>query len=46
MSQELWTSVDRYVSDVMVGHDPALEAALAASAEAGLIPLIQSGGDA
>jgi len=40
MSQELWTSVDRYVSDVMVGHDPALEAALAASAEAGL-PAIQ-----
>jgi predicted O-methyltransferase YrrM len=36
MTQDLWTSVDRYVSDVLVGHDPALEEALAESAAAGL----------
>lgn len=36
MSQELWTSVDRYITDLLAPSDPALEAALAASAEAGL----------
>src|SRR5262245_12279085 len=36
MTQDLWTSVDRYVGDLLVGHDPALEAALEESAKAGL----------
>jgi predicted O-methyltransferase YrrM len=36
MSQEMWNSVDHYVSDVLVGHDAALEGALAESAKAGL----------
>jgi predicted O-methyltransferase YrrM len=36
MSQELWTSVDRYITDLLVPSDAALEGALAASAEAGL----------
>lgn len=36
MSQEMWNSVDHYVSDVLVGHDAALENALAESAKAGL----------
>ena len=40
MSQELWTLVDRYITDLLVERDPALEAALAASAAAGL-PAIQ-----
>ena len=40
MSNPLWTAVDRYLDDTLVGHDPVLEAALAASEEAGL-PSIQ-----
>src|SRR5262245_2632515 len=36
MSQEQWTAVDRYLSDALVGSDPVLEAALEASAAAGL----------
>ena len=36
MTEELWTAVDRYFSDRLVSTDPALEAALAASAAAGL----------
>ena len=36
MSEELWTAVDRYLTDVLVPADPALEAALEASAAAGL----------
>ncbi len=32
----LWTAVDRYLGDLLVSGDPALEAALAASAAAGL----------
>jgi len=36
MSQEQWNAVDRYLSDLFVGSDPALEAALAASDAAGL----------
>jgi predicted O-methyltransferase YrrM len=40
MSPEQWTEVDRYFGDLFVPTDPALEAALGASAAAGL-PLIQ-----
>jgi predicted O-methyltransferase YrrM len=36
MTQEQWDSVDRYFADLLVSPDPALEAALQASAEAGL----------
>jgi predicted O-methyltransferase YrrM len=36
MAQELWTAVDRYISDLLVPDDPALEAALRESAAAGL----------
>src|SRR5271170_6264426 len=39
MSQELWNSVDRYISDTLIPADPALEAALAASTGAGLPPI-------
>lgn len=36
MSQEQWTTVDRYINDLFVPRDSALEAALAASTAAGL----------
>ncbi|MBK9125993.1 MAG: O-methyltransferase [Chloroflexi bacterium] len=36
MSQELWTAVDEYIQRTLVPPDPALDAALDASAEAGL----------
>jgi predicted O-methyltransferase YrrM len=36
MSQDLWTAVDQYIADMLVPQDPALEAALQASAAAGL----------
>jgi predicted O-methyltransferase YrrM len=36
MSQEQWTAVDRYLTDLLVPPDPALDAALRASAAAGL----------
>ncbi len=36
MTQELWTAVDSYITDLLVGPDPALEAALRDSAAAGL----------
>ncbi len=36
MNQQTWTAVDRYVDDLLVGHDAALEAALQVSAKAGL----------
>ena len=36
MTEELWTGVDQYFSDLLVSADPALEAALAASTAAGL----------
>lgn len=36
MSQEQWTAVDRYIADLFVPSDPALEAALADSDAAGL----------
>jgi predicted O-methyltransferase YrrM len=39
MNHEHWTAVDRYISDVFVGPDPALEQALADSAAAGLPPI-------
>lgn len=38
MTQERWTAVDRYLTDLLVSPDPALEAALRAGAEAGLPP--------
>jgi predicted O-methyltransferase YrrM len=40
MSQDRWTAVDDYISDLFAPSDPALEAALSSSAEAGL-PEIQ-----
>src|SRR5918997_87150 len=36
MTEEVWTAVDRYFSDLLVSSDPALDEALAASAAAGL----------
>jgi len=39
MNQETWTAVDRYLTDLLELSDPALEAALAASAAAGLPPI-------
>jgi predicted O-methyltransferase YrrM len=36
MSKERWTAVDRYLTDLLVAPDPALDAALEASAAAGL----------
>jgi predicted O-methyltransferase YrrM len=36
MSQELWTAVDRYITDLLVPSDAVLEAALQASAGAGM----------
>ncbi len=39
MSQDLWTSVDRYITDMLIPADPALEAALTASTEGGLPPI-------
>jgi predicted O-methyltransferase YrrM len=39
MSQELWTAVDRYLTDLFAPPDPALDAALASSTAAGLPPI-------
>jgi predicted O-methyltransferase YrrM len=36
MTQEQWTAVDRYLTDLLVPADPSLDAALQASADAGL----------
>lgn len=36
MSDELWTDVDRYISDLLIQPDPVLDAILAASEAAGL----------
>ena len=36
MSLEQWTTVDRYISDLLVPSDPVLESVLASSAAAGL----------
>jgi predicted O-methyltransferase YrrM len=40
MSQSQWNAVDQYLSNLLVGSDPVLDAALAASSDAGL-PQIQ-----
>lgn len=40
MPEELWATVDGYIADLLVRQDPALQAALEASAAAGL-PTIQ-----
>src|SRR5882672_8004826 len=39
MSQELWSAVERYITDLLVPPDPALDAALEASNAAGLPPI-------
>src|SRR5438105_3774045 len=39
MSHEQWTAVDRYITDLFMPPDPALDAALEASAAAGLPPI-------
>src|SRR6266850_1456164 len=39
MTQEQWTAVDRYLTDLLVPPDPALDAALSASVAAGLPPI-------
>jgi predicted O-methyltransferase YrrM len=39
VTQELWTDVDRYITDRLVPHDEALRSALAASDAAGLPPI-------
>jgi predicted O-methyltransferase YrrM len=39
MSHELWTSVDRYITDVIVHPDAALQAALVSSDAGGLPPI-------
>lgn len=39
MSQEQWAAVDRYIADLFAPDDPALQAALEASAAAGLPPI-------
>lgn len=36
MSQNQWTAVDRYITDLFVPHDPAMEAIVRSSADAGL----------
>ena len=40
MTQDVWTAVDKYITDLLVPSEPALEAALQASSAAGL-PHIQ-----
>jgi len=42
VSAEQWAAVDRYISEQLVGTDPALDAAVAASAAAGLPPIAVS----
>jgi len=39
MSEQTWSAVDHYLDDLLVGRDAALEAALQASARAGLPPI-------
>ncbi len=39
VSQERWSAVDRYIGDLLIGDDPALDAALQDSAAAGLPPI-------
>jgi predicted O-methyltransferase YrrM len=38
MTQEQWSAVDHYITDLLVPPDPALDAALESSAQAGLPP--------
>jgi len=38
MNQEQWTAVDHYITNLLIGPDPALDAALQASAGSGLPP--------
>jgi predicted O-methyltransferase YrrM len=42
MSRQRWAEVDGYIGDLLVGEDPALDAALQASSEAGLPPIAVS----
>lgn len=42
MSQAVWRAVDSYIAERLVGEEPALEAALAASETAGLPPMAVS----
>jgi predicted O-methyltransferase YrrM len=42
MIQEQWTEVDRYITDLLVPPDPALDAALQVSSAAGLPPIAVS----
>jgi len=39
VTQGQWAGVDRYLADLLVPSDPALEATLQASADAGLPPM-------
>src|SRR6185503_12263881 len=39
MPQDQWTAVDRYIADLFVRPDPALDAALQATADAGMPPI-------
>jgi predicted O-methyltransferase YrrM len=39
MNQERWTAVDAYLADLLIPHDPALEGALRATADAGMPPI-------
>lgn len=39
MNKEQWTAVDKYLSDLFIKPDPALDAALQAAAAAGLPPI-------
>ena len=38
-SQERWTAVNRYIADLLIGEDPALDAALKDSVASGLPPI-------
>ncbi|HKI69836.1 MAG TPA: methyltransferase, partial [Verrucomicrobiae bacterium] len=39
MNPEQWTAVDRYINDLLIPHDDALDAALKVSVDAGLPPI-------
>jgi predicted O-methyltransferase YrrM len=39
MTDQLWTEVDQYLTDLFIPHDPALDAALESSKSAGLQPI-------
>jgi len=39
MTQEVWTAVDKYITELLHPPDPTLEAALKAAADAGLPPI-------